>query len=177
MTLLTGLLIPVIRKMSNRTHGFTLIEILLVTVIIAVTAGLAVPHFSRMYAGVELRKAADDLAYRMRYAQSCAITKNTLMRLEFDPLFTQYRLTRQSGDEAAGDAFVKLPGRLGERITIARGIQVSFKDEDSSFYFYPDGTMDKRRINLCRGEECVFVSTQQQRGQVLVLTQSLSDFE
>ena len=169
---------------TKRMRSFTVIEILLVVVIMAVIAVLAVPNFSRTYAGIELRKTADDLAYRMRYVQSYAITKNTRARLEFDPSFTQYWLTRQSGDEAAQDTFERLTGRLGEIINIPHDIQVSFAEGDSSLYFYPDGTMDKRRINLCRGlpadrlgpalrdrQECVFVSTQKQRGHVDVFKQ------
>ena len=181
-------------------RSFTLIEILLVAVILAVIAVLAVPNFSRTYAGIELRKAADDLAYRMRYAQSYAITKNTRARLEFDPLFTQYWLARptgssrreplglrpkaprgeeQSGDDTAQDAFERLTGRLGQSISLPRDVRLSFEDGDPPLFFYPDGTIDKRRISLCRalpaggqGEDCVFVSTQQQRGHVHVFKQS-----
>ena len=145
------------------TRSFTLIEILLVAVILAVIAVLAVPNFSRTYAGIELRKAADDLAYRMRYAQSYAITKNTRARLEFDPLFTQYWLAadrfpsakgspreEQSGDDTAQDAFERLTGRLGQSISLPRDVRLSFEDGDPSLSFYPDGTIDKRRISLCR---------------------------
>ncbi len=76
------------KQADKRWRGFTLVEILLVVVIMAVIAVLAVPNFSRTYAGIELHKTADDLAYRMRYVQSYAITKNTRARLEFDPSFT-----------------------------------------------------------------------------------------
>ncbi|MBI3617245.1 MAG: prepilin-type N-terminal cleavage/methylation domain-containing protein [Candidatus Omnitrophica bacterium] len=189
---------------DKRDRGFTLIEILLVVVIMAVIAALAVSNFSRTYAGIELRKAADDLAYRMRYAQSYAVTKNTRARLEFDPLFTQYWLTRpagssrsqrlpplgeplaagreppglrpkaprgeeQSGDDAAQDAFERITGRFGQSTSLPRDVRLSFEDGDPSLFFYPDGTIDKRRISLCRGEDCVFISTQKQRGQVSVL--------
>lgn len=148
-------------------RSFTIIEILLVVVIVAIIAALAVPNFSGTYTRIQLRKAADDLAYRMRYAQSYAVTKNTRTRLEFDPSFTQYWLTRQS-DGSATDVFEKIGGRIGESVAIARDIQVSFEDGDPSLYFYPDATMDKKRIDLCRGQECVFISTQKQRGQVYV---------
>ena len=175
---------PIIKKMGSRTGGFTLIEILLVVVIMAVITVLTIPNFSRTYAGIELRTAADDLAYRMRYAQSYAVTKNTRARLEFDPLFTQYWLTRttgsllpagrreQSGDDTAPDAFERLTGRLGQSVSLPRDVRLSFEDGDPVLFFYPDGTIDKRRISLCRGDDCVFVSTQKQRGQVHVFKQS-----
>jgi len=148
-------------------RSFTIIEILLVVVIVAVIAALAAPNFAGTYTRIQLRKAADDLAYRMRYAQSYAITKNTRTRLEFDPSFTQYRLTRQSAGSAT-DTFERIGGRMGEGVTIARDIRVSFEDGDPSLYFYPDATMDKKRIDLCHDEECVFISTKEQRGHVYV---------
>lgn len=164
------------KQANKRWRGFTIIELLLVVVMIAVMAALAAPNFGSTYARVQLRKAADDLAYHMRYAQSYAITKNTRVRLEFDPSSTRYWLTRRSGDAAAQDTFIGLTGRMGEVIRVPRGVQVSFKDGDPLLYFYPDGTMDKRRINFCRvhpagrqGGQCVLVSTQKQRGQVHVL--------
>lgn len=185
------------KQANKRWRGFTLVEILLVVVIMAVIAVLAVPDFSRTYKGIELRKTADDLAYRARYAQSYAITKNTPARLEFDPSFTQYWLTRRSGDDAAQDTFIRLTGRLGGITNIPRDIQVSFEEGNSSLDFYPDGTMDRRRIHFCRGlpvphsgtypagqaepsmrdrQECVLVSTQEQRGFVHVSRQSDKDF-
>lgn len=167
----TGARIPAADGMKSR-NSFTLIEILLVVVIIAVIAALAVPNFGGIYARIQLRKAADDLAYHMRYAQSYAITKNTLTRLEFDPFFTQYWLTRQSGDETTQDVFEKISGRMGGIISIPHGAQISFGDDDPAMLFYPDGTMDKRRISLCHDEECFLISTQKQRGQVHVLKQS-----
>lgn len=173
------------KQADKRWRGFTIIELLLVVVIVAVIAALAAPNFGSTYARIQLRKAADDLAYRMRYAQSYAITRNTLTRLEFDPSFTRYWLTSKSGEEAAQDTFERLTGRLGESVGIPGDIQVSFAQDDPSLYFYPDGTMDKRRVSLCRGlpagrvgpaqrdrQECVFVSTQKQRGQVYVSKQS-----
>ncbi len=155
------------KQANKRWQGFTIVEILLVVVILAVIAALAVPNFGGTYTRIQLRKTADDLAYRMRYAQSYAITKNTRTRLEFDPSFTQYWLTRES-DTSTTDAFERIGGRLGESAAIARDMRVSFADGDPSLYFYPDATMDKKRIDLCRGEECVFISTQEQRGQVYV---------
>ena len=179
MISVTGVRIPRMKQADKRWRGFTVIELLLVVVIVAVMAALAVPNFGSTYARIQLRKAADDLAYHMRYAQSYAITKNTLTRLEFDSSFTQYWLARQPGDEAAQDAFIGLTGRMGEVVGVPRDIQISFKDGDPVLYFYPDGTIDKRSIDFCRvhpayrrGEECLFISTQKQRGQVHVLKQS-----
>ncbi len=156
----------------KRENAFTLVEILLVVVIMGVITVLAAPKFSRTYAGIELRKAADDLAYRMRYAQSYAVTNNTLARLEFDPSSMQYSLARQSDDETSSGTFEKIANDLGARVSVPAGIAMSFEEGETAIDFYPDGTIDKRRISFCRKEECVFVSTQKQRGQVHVFRQS-----
>ena len=78
----------------DKGAGFTLIEVILVVLILSVIAGLTIPRFSSTYNRFILQKSVEDLAYIMRYAQSRAITKNRVIRLEFDSTLSQYWLTQ-----------------------------------------------------------------------------------
>ena len=149
--------------------SFTIIEILLAIVLIAIIATLAVPNFGGAYTRVQLRKTADDLAYLMRYAQSQAIVKNRIMRLEFDPSFTQYWL--MEGNETPDPQnekgnFSPVAGRLGAPVAVPK--EIILTSTSPSLYLYPDGTLDQVRVDLCRKQECFSVSTHTQRGIINV---------
>lgn len=143
-------------------QGFTLVEVLLAVVILSVIAGLAVPNFSRGYRRFRLKKAAGDLAYAMRYAQSRAVVKNRQVKLEFDSEFSGYRLWEEIVDGAP--AFQKMTGRFGKFFNLPEGLKT--EGDVSAVSFYPDGSMDRQRFYVCDDHECFTVSTKEQRGHV-----------
>ena len=63
--------------------AFTLIELLLVVMIMAMLAGLSVPLFSKSYAEWQVRQAADDIVYLMRYARVRAMTEQVVYQVAF----------------------------------------------------------------------------------------------
>ena len=152
-----------------KESSFTLLEIILVVLIVAVIAGLTVPNFSKTYADIELKKGAEDLAYLMRYAQSRGVMKNIKTRLEFNPEFSEYWITEAVKDDEGEQEkeFKRIPGRLGRRFNVPLGIKIELEDE--FIYFYPDGSMDKEYIHVCNEKRCLVVSTKEKRGDVLVL--------
>lgn len=68
-----------IQLIRRNQQGFTLLEIMIVTVIIGVTAALAVPNFTLMYARHELYQATTSLYNRLVFARSAAISRNTMI--------------------------------------------------------------------------------------------------
>ncbi len=158
----------------GRRSGFTTIEMILVVVFVSIVAGFAIPNLKTAYIRVQLRQTCEDLAGLMRYAQSQAVVWNRRMRLEFNPTFTQYWLSRQSqGLDTVGDeAFERIPGRLGQLVNIP--VEITIASPAPVLYFYPDGTMDRNYIELCHIKECLRVSTKEQRGYVHVLETSVA---
>ena len=159
---------------SSTKIGFTLIEIILVLLLLAIVSGLTVPNFSKTYQRLELKKAANDIAYLMRYAQSRAIAKGHQIRFEFAEDFTGYELKEQSSDKKQADEeFKNISGRLGNHFQVPQILHVS--SEDTVINFFPDGTIDKQRISVCsvKEEKCFTISTQEQRGRVLVFHEKL----
>ena len=158
---------------ARRQEAFTLIEIILVVLILGVVVGMAVPNFSRTYSTFQLKQFTEDLVYLMRYAQSRAITNNREIRLEFDPEFLQYWLTQQKeGEErGAGDpVFERFTGRYGRIFKVPPELRI--KTGMNTVSFYPDGTIARARMDVCRDEKCLTISTKEQRGFVQVLEEN-----
>lgn len=68
-----------IRGFKDNQQGFTLLEIMIVTVIIGIAAGLAAPNFTMMYARHELYQATTSLYNRLVFARSAAISRNAMI--------------------------------------------------------------------------------------------------
>lgn len=99
--------------------GFTLLELLLVTVVLVAIIAISAPNFSPAFRLMALKQTAHDLAYLMRYAQSRAVTYNTTVRLEFAADYSAYWLTQKArkdlGPQSAGPAPEGSdPGSLGD---------------------------------------------------------------
>lgn len=156
----------------NRLAGsaaFTAVELILVVLILSILAGLTVPHFSRTHKTFELKKQAQDLAYMMRYAQSRAVAKGKRMRLEFLSDFSVYQLTEESETDLAQEgerSFETIAGRMGRAVTVPSSIK--FQSEGADVHFYPDGSIDKRRVSVCQQEQCWVISTREKRGHVQI---------
>lgn len=145
--------------------GFTFIEIILVILILSVIVAITVPNFSRTYGTFQLKKTANDLAYIMQYAQSRAVTRNQLMRLEFNADFSKYWLTEKKDNV---DQFDRFRGRLGKIFDISQKTKVIA--DKKVVNFYPDGTIEKQYLYVCDDKQkCLTVSTKEQRGYVQVL--------
>ena len=56
-------------------HGFTLIELILVVVVIVIVSGIALPYFAGSYRGTKLRSAARTIDRIARYAHAMAILR------------------------------------------------------------------------------------------------------
>jgi len=74
------------------TRGFTLVEVVLVTAIVAVLAGIAVPRFGRASGRYRADLAARRVAADLAYLQSAARRSSGLKRAAFDSAANQYTL-------------------------------------------------------------------------------------
>jgi len=67
------------RRLRTNQQGFTLLEIMIVSAIIGISAAIAVPNFMTMYARHELYQATTSLYNRLVFARSAAISRNAMM--------------------------------------------------------------------------------------------------
>ena len=134
-------------------HGFTLIELSIVLLIIAIVARVAIPRL-RTIAGAELTASTRRLAGMMRYLYEESALRGIVLQLELDLDRQQYWVTR--ADDTSGlpiedtdilarrvtlpaevriaDVFVPGIGKVAQGIVPAR--------------FYPEGFADRAVIHL-----------------------------
>ena len=67
------------------THGFTLLEMLLVMALVAAASLLAVAAFGGSMQGMKLRAGAKDVAAQMRFARAVAISSGQPQDVLIDP--------------------------------------------------------------------------------------------
>jgi len=80
----------------RRRRAFSLAEVLIVIVIIAIAALVAVPMFSSA-GGMQVRAAANIIAADLEYAKSMAITRGQNYSVIFDTTAESYSIADQSG--------------------------------------------------------------------------------
>ena len=124
--------------------GFTLIEMLVVLTILALTTALVVPLVSGGSEGARLQMAAGDLASAFRLTRSAAITRNTDMSLTIDVNKRTFSSAVVSQRAFAPDIDAKL--------TYAAGLGTG--RSDGGFQFFPDGSSTGGDVTLSlRGKQ------------------------
>jgi len=158
-------------KADLGSGGFTLIEILLVTIIMGIVLVLAVPNFFKGYTRFQINKTSDDLLTVSRWAQAMAIGQERMYALSFSGDRRSYNLVRVKvplSNEAAGidgqDSFEPVKGTLGRMHTIPDAIHMD-TDKDR-IEFHPDGTIDPVTIRLATPEQKTVISSTEVRGMM-----------
>lgn len=124
--------------MRARADGVSLLEMLLVIALIAVTGVLAVSVLGGGIEGMRLRSAGKQVADELRQVRLQAIARGTAQRFEIDPV--SHRWTTSAGH--AG----RVPASLRLQFTGAREVQAA--SGRGVIQFFPDGASSGGRIEL-----------------------------
>jgi type II secretion system protein H len=120
--------------------GFTLIEMLVVSILIGITLGFAAPSVGRSLARMKLERAATAIAADMRLGPSLAARQKSPVRMNIDASGRQYTIT----DRTSGDVLVSRNLAAGSEFDVA--LLLSVPDQVD---FYPNGiASDSMRITI-----------------------------
>lgn len=114
---------------STRSHGFTLIEMAIVCVLIGILAAMAVPMFARVIPRMKARAEARNILSTIRLARSRAISENAQYGVYFDTNAKTYILfkdiinpslmTYETGDSAVADPTIIDPNVVYNGVNFA----------------------------------------------------------
>lgn len=145
-------------KGQGHYRGFTLLEIMVVVLVIALVAGIVIPRFDSIFE-TQLKSAMRKLAGSIKFCFNEAVIKQATLRLEFnirEGTFN-YSILIVDPDSKIGQ-FVEMPSDIAEPVALPAG--VFFKDivtprslqkvDDGEAYilFYPTGYAEKAVIHL-----------------------------
>ena len=122
----------------NQHRGFTLIELMVVMVIIALIMGLVATSMSRSISSAEARAASRKLVTSLRYTRARAIIEKAEQVFEVD--------TENRSYQAPGREQIDLPEGVEVTITTARSEMTS--EAISGIRFFPDGGSTGGHIEL-----------------------------
>jgi len=148
------------RIKSRASAGFTLLELLVVLMLMAMVYAMAVPMISAGMPGTELKGAARQLAAGLRQARSQAVSRKEESTLTLD---VEKRNFKVSGDQHR----YALPEKLDISLFTAQSEMLP--DKVGSIRFYPDGSSTGGRITVTSGVRKYDINIDWLTGQVTIL--------
>jgi prepilin-type N-terminal cleavage/methylation domain-containing protein len=144
---------------STGEHGFTLIEMLMVSAMVVIIAGMGIPLLSSTSAAINLGEAARQVERELQTARLTAVSANRPMRVRFNcPAAGEYRMTELIGTPAtpaAADSAINrcsmtpYPFPAADRNPLTRpnndgplrtlNSEVTFQ-QSTTIEFWPDGS-------------------------------------
>lgn len=158
---------PMRVRSRNGRGGFTLTELLVVILLIAILTGVMLMEMRGTFEDALLKSCARELMSGLSLASSRAVTLNQAHSFIFDSAKHSFVIQEKNhapDPEAAGERAGELR-KLDERITIAIRDPADLSEENPDaneaptpeqeapverdvIHFYPDGTADRREIIL-----------------------------
>lgn len=126
----------------SRSQGFTLVEIMVVMVIIALVMGMVATSMSRSISSAEARAATRKVVASLRYTRARAIIDKAEQVFEINVDNRSYK--------APGRKQVTLPEGVDITVTTARSEMTS--EEVAGIRFFPDGGSTGGHIELTINE-------------------------
>lgn len=148
--------------MLRRHRGFSLLELLVVLAILAMTYALVPPLFNIGGSGTELKGAARHLAAALRRAQSHSIASRGEAAVTLDLSARAYAI---SGDSRT----YRLPEAAAVKVYTAASEVV--EGDKAAIRFYPDGSSTGGRVTLTAAGRDLLVDVDWLTGRVQILEQ------
>ncbi|MBN1554206.1 MAG: prepilin-type N-terminal cleavage/methylation domain-containing protein [Phycisphaerae bacterium] len=161
----------------RRKKAFTLIELIVVIVLVAVLAGMVAPRLRGAGRGASLRAAAWRVFVAAQYAHDFAATRRRVCRLELDPDTGRFQLIAQADPEHRPDEYKPLEGGPGRAEQLEAPLRFALVRAESSqpgengetngnrVTFYPSGRSDAAIVQITDGRRTYSVLVFPSRGR------------
>jgi general secretion pathway protein H len=123
---------------AQRVAGFTLIEMVVVILIIAIATGLAAVTMTGGFDGIRLRSASSEVAAQLRFTRAQALATGKRQDFSIDPRAHAWAAPKQRHG--------KLPKQLAIEFYGAREVQPA--PGVGGIAFFPDGASTGGRVRL-----------------------------
>ncbi|NLA67726.1 MAG: prepilin-type N-terminal cleavage/methylation domain-containing protein [Gammaproteobacteria bacterium] len=143
---------------AGRSRGFSLLEVLLVTVLIGAIGVLVAGAVGGGFARMELRSNVRDIATQLRFTRARALDTGQPQSFSIDPAGRTW--------EAADGRGGVLPESLGVHFTGAREVQPA--EGVGAIMFFGDGASTGGRVQLSRGDAAFDIDVAWLTGEVTV---------
>jgi prepilin-type N-terminal cleavage/methylation domain-containing protein len=140
----------------RRDGGFTLLELIITLLVIALAVGLAVPAIGRTSEGIRVRAEIAGFSAVLRHARELAITSHAPQAVVIDTV-ARRMIIRNGGPEGDVRQSRPLPGRLTVHAIPPSGLIVRFQ---------PQGTTDGGDFRLVSGAVTYHVTVDPLTGRV-----------
>jgi len=139
--------------------GFTLLELLVVMVLMALVMGVVAPRIANILPGAQFKQTAREMTVTLRQARQEAMTRGRDAIVSFD-------LDARSYGPSPGGA----RRNWGERLVLEVQVPESQMraGEQPSIVFYPDGSSSGARIELAQGGKRMAIQVDWLAGSVTV---------
>ncbi len=127
--------------LSRPAHGFTLIEMVAVVVLIGIALGIVSLTFSKSMGNAKIEAASRDLVAALRYTRGQAIVKGQQEALDLDLQNNTY--------QAPGRPIVRLPKNM--RMTLLTADSEQTSGTSGRIRFFPDGASTGGHISVYVG--------------------------
>ena len=99
----------------------------------------------------------------MNFLKERSIVGQRPYRMDFDSANMLFLIKVKQED---GDEFMKVSGILFRNISVPEGVQI--KMTSPSVIFYPDGTIEAEKIDICSKDNCVALIIKKSIGRIVL---------
>jgi len=140
--------------------GFTLLELLVVMVLMALVTGVVAPRIANVLPGAQFKQTAREMTITLRQARQQAMTRGREAIVRFDLAARSYGPSPSGASRSWGE-------RMALEVQVPESqMRVA---EQPSIVFYPDGSSSGARIELAQGGRRMAIQVDWLAGSVTVL--------
>jgi prepilin-type N-terminal cleavage/methylation domain-containing protein len=126
---------------SSHRHGFTLIELMLVMVLLVIVISLVTPRLEKFFTGRALDSEVRQFVSLTRYGQSRAVSEGVPMVLWVNPKTGTYGLRQETGYTDGDNRAMDYTVSDGLTINVDGGLGKSvLPGKEMGIHFSPEGT-------------------------------------